>query len=198
MFNRMRIAIVLYAVLSAQNSFAGFDEGVVAYSKSDYANAAREFRPLAEKGHAEAQYNLGFMYANGQGVPQNHAEAAKWYRLAAQQGDAEAQGNLALMYAYGQGVSQNNIEAVRLYRLAAQQGNAPAQYNLAFMYAKGQGVSQDLVRSYLWLNFAVAQRRDAKWIANRNIVASKMTPNQIAEAQKMERDCAARKLKGCD
>ena len=59
-----------------------------AYGNGDYATALRLYRPLADKGNAEAQYNLGFMYDKGQGVPQEYAVAVKWYRLAADQGNA--------------------------------------------------------------------------------------------------------------
>ena len=62
-------------------------------------------RVRAEAGDAEAQYALGVMYANGQGVPQDDTEAGRWYRLAADQGLAEAQYNLGVMYANGNGTS---------------------------------------------------------------------------------------------
>ncbi|MCH8098520.1 MAG: sel1 repeat family protein [Proteobacteria bacterium] len=65
-------------------AWAGVDEGVVAYNRGDYATALREWRPLAEQGDAEAQFNLGLMYYKGRGVPQDYAEAVKWYRLAAE------------------------------------------------------------------------------------------------------------------
>ena len=58
----------------------------------------------AEQGNADAQYNLGVMYDNGRGVPQDDKTAVKWYRLAAEQGDASAQSNLGVMYGTGQGV----------------------------------------------------------------------------------------------
>ncbi len=64
-------------------AWAGFDEGVAAHERGDYATALREFRSLAEQGHAGAQYNLGFMYSSGQGVPQDYAKAHMWYNLAA-------------------------------------------------------------------------------------------------------------------
>ena len=68
-------------------------------------------RLAAEQGDADAQYNLGTMYATGQGLSQNNAEAARWYRLAAEQGDANAQRNL--MYLEGrQDFPQGNTEAV--------------------------------------------------------------------------------------
>ena len=61
-------------------------------------------RHAAEQGDADAQYNLGVAYDNGEGVPQDHAEAARWYRLAAEQGNASAQFNLGVAYENGEGV----------------------------------------------------------------------------------------------
>ena len=81
----------------------------------------------ANQGHAGAQYNLGVMYEQGQGVAQNNVEAVRWYRKAADQGHAQAQFNLGCMYAEGQGVAQSDVEAVRWYRKAADQGYAQAQ-----------------------------------------------------------------------
>ena len=65
--------------------------------------------PIAEQGYAPAQYNLGIMYDNGYGVPQDYAEAMKWYRLAAEQGHTDAQYNLGLMYDNGRGVPQDYL-----------------------------------------------------------------------------------------
>ena len=63
-----------------------YQKGLVAYGLEDYDAAMREWRPLAEQGHADSQEWIGFLYFYGEGVPQNYAEAAKWYRLAAEQG----------------------------------------------------------------------------------------------------------------
>ncbi len=70
---------VLLVVLAAP-AWAGWDEGIAAYERGDYATALRELRPLAEQGHAPAQNILGVMYTEGQGVPQDDAEAAKLFR----------------------------------------------------------------------------------------------------------------------
>ena len=78
------------------------------------------------QGDARAQYNLGVMYGNGQGVAQNYAEALKWYKLAAAQGDARAQFNLALMYDKGQGVAQNYVKAHMWFNLVAVSGDNDA------------------------------------------------------------------------
>ncbi len=88
-------------------AWAGWDEGVAAYNRGDYATALREWRPLAKQGDAGAQIFLGFMYRKGRGVPQDYAEAVKWYRKAAEQGHARAQSNLGFMYEHGLGVTQD-------------------------------------------------------------------------------------------
>ena len=80
----------------------------------------------ANQGDVEAQYNLGLMYENGQGVLQDYKEAIKWYKKSAEQGDKHAQSNLGRMYRYGWGVSRDYKETVRWYRLAAEQGLAKA------------------------------------------------------------------------
>ena len=79
----VRILLLLLALASplsmAGGAVAGpFEDAQAAHGRSDYATALRLWRPLADQGNAEAQYALGFMYARGQGVPQNNAEAAKW------------------------------------------------------------------------------------------------------------------------
>ena len=83
--------------------------------------ASEQLRLDAQQGDATAQFNLGWMYAKGEGVPQDDREAAQWFRLAADQGHATAQFNLGVMYANGQGVPQDYQEAAQWYRLAADQ-----------------------------------------------------------------------------
>ena len=87
-------------------------------------------RQAAEQGDAEAQYNLGFMYAEGRGVSKDEAEAVRWYRLGADQGFTVAQLELGLMLMLmsdaGEGVSKDEPELVRWYRLGADQGFAVA------------------------------------------------------------------------
>ena len=87
-------------------------------------------RKQAQAGDASAQNNLGVMYEDGTGVPQDDTQAVAWYRKAADQGDASAQYNLGLMYANGTGVPQDDTQAVAWTRKAADQGNASAQANL--------------------------------------------------------------------
>jgi len=174
-----------------------FEDGVAAYRRQDYATALAKWRTAAQQGDADSQANLGVLYSKGQGVAQDYKEAVRLYKLAAQQGNATGQSNLGFMYDEGKGVAQDYVEAVRWYKLAAAQGNAKAQTNLGVSYGKGQGVAQDFITAHMWLNLA-AVGGDVHAVKNRDIIAARMTPQQIAEAQKLARECKARNLKNCD
>ncbi len=78
--------VVMTLALSGFARAGTFEDGVAAYAVDDYATALRLWRPLAERGDAEAQHNLGLMHAEGQGVPQDYVKALIWFRLAAEQG----------------------------------------------------------------------------------------------------------------
>ena len=111
-------------------------------------------------------------------------------RARAEQGDASAQHNLGVMHDYGQGVPQDDAEAARWYRLAADQGLALAQVNLGVRYENGRGVPQDYIEAHMWFNLAVAQSSGKdrnRWVRSRDIIAAKMTAEQIAEAQRRAR-----------
>ncbi len=190
---RVIMCLALFAGLPA---FADFQKGWDAYEKSDYATALREWRPLAEQGSASAQYNLGVIYENGQGVPQNYKQAIKWYLLSAKQGDVGAQFNVGNMYNDGQGVPQDGRQAVKWLTLAAENRHAQAQYNLAVLYYKGDGVPQDYVRVHLWFNLAASNGLE-KGAESRDDIAKSMTTEQIAEAQKRASECFAKDYKGC-
>ena len=100
------------------------EDADAAYERKDYATAIKLWRPLAEQGYPNVQYNIGLMYNNGYGVIQDYKEAVKWYRLAAEQGFADAQSNLGLMYGKGQGVLQDYTRAHMWFNLASSAGSA--------------------------------------------------------------------------
>ncbi len=101
-------------------AWADFLVGYLAYIRGDYATAVSEWRPLAEQGHAGAQYRHFLMsYNKGQGVPQDYVQAVKWYRKAAEQGYADAQYMLGVMYDTGRGVPLDYAQAHMWYDLAA-------------------------------------------------------------------------------
>lgn len=122
-----------------------------AYRRGDYETVLRISRPLAEEGKPDAQFMLGFLYAEGRGVPKDAAEAVKWYRR------------------------------------SAETGAAYAQHNLALMYAKGEGVPRDLVEAYMWCELASAQG-GPDVIKSRDLLATILTPEQVAEAQRRARE----------
>ncbi len=101
------------------------------------------------------------------------------------------------MYGKGLGVPQDFAEAVKWYHKAAEQGYAKAQNNLGFMYKNGLGVPRDYVQAYIWLNIAASsfppgENRDAV-VKGRDIIAERMTPAQLSEAQKLAREWKPKK-----
>jgi hypothetical protein len=193
-----RLFLTLFTMLMAGVAWAGPKEDTkAAYERKDYKLVVKIVNPLAIEGEAWAQIWLADAYIFGQGVVQDYAEAAKWYRLAAEQGNASAQNSLAFMYDTGKGVKKDNVEAVKWYRLAAEQGDASAQSNLGTMYANGHGVVQDYVKAYSWYHLSTVNG-DTSAVKNRDYVAKRMTAQQIADAQKLARDCQARQFKECD
>ncbi len=149
------LAVFAFALCLSTQVLAGpYEDGDAAYEKGDYATALQLYRPLAEQGHMLAQFSLGYMYANGEGLPRDFAEAVRWYRKAADQGNAAAMVNLGLKYEQGQGVPQDNVQAYMWYALsAAAYGNVP-------------------------------QSRD-RALKNRDLIAQRMSPGQVAQAQKL-------------
>ena len=111
--------VLLVSVVVGSPGWAGADEAMQAYDRGDYATAFREWLPRAQQGIVEAQYNLGLLYAQGQGVPQDDSQAIQWFRRAADQGYAPAQYSLGVMYTEGRGVSQSGAEAYFWFTLAA-------------------------------------------------------------------------------
>lgn len=152
-------------MLSVGTVWAGpLEDATAANKRGDYATAKKTFQSLAAQGNAEAQNNLGELYAKGQGVPQDYSQARQWYEK------------------------------------AAAKGHALAQNNIAELYYAGLGVPQDYVRAYLWVSLAaVHMKGDEQKQAeeNREDVARRMTPEQIAEAKRLTQQCMERKFKGC-
>ncbi|MEP6828315.1 MAG: tetratricopeptide repeat protein [Aestuariivirga sp.] len=108
------------------------------------------------------------------------------FKPLAEQGDVVAQFSVGWLYEHGRGTSQNYAEAAKWYQLAANQNDILAQLRLARLYYEGNGVPQDYVLSHMWFNVAAAQGNI--WSeSERDRIAKLMTPNQIAEAQRLAR-----------
>ena len=110
----------------------------------------------AAQGDADAQHNLGVMYALGQGVARDYGEAMTWYLKAAEQGDAQAQSNIGFMYNEAQGVARDYVQACMWLKLAAKQDHEEAKDDLAETEAK---LTADQI--------AEAERLVAAWLAKR-------------------------------
>jgi TPR repeat protein len=138
------------------------EDGHTAFDAKHYKQAYTLWKPLAEHGNADAQYNLGLLYMNGLGVEKNDRMALKWFIRAGQQGLADAQYNAGVMFYLGKGVYPSYITAVKWWQLAANKDHANAENNLAVMYAYGYGVKKEPARAIkLWTAAAKQGHPDA-------------------------------------
>jgi TPR repeat protein len=131
-----------------------FMRGIKAKLSGDYTAAFAIFRQLAEHDDSDAQAELGWMYAHGEGVLQNYGNAAYWLRKAAKQENAIAQSNLGMLYVKGRGVPQSDAEAVYWFTKAAKGGYALAAANLGLSYYSGEGVPKNYAKAMYWLRRA--------------------------------------------
>ena len=158
MKRRILAGVVLIVMLTGGAVAGPYEEGINATLSGDFGAAVKWYTLAAEQGHAKAQFSLGLMYEAGRVVPQDFAVAVKWYTL------------------------------------AAEQGHPRAQSYLGRMYAEGEGVPVDYVRAYMWLNLSVPgfswpQEAESDITAQyRDRVAAKLSPDQLAEAQKLARE----------
>src|SRR5689334_1243284 len=147
------VAAVLAALLSAPLSAQSVKAGIDAWQRADYEGAVAIWRPLAEKGDADAQFNLGQAYRLGRGVPINLALAKGWFERAATNGHLDAQTTLGLL------LFQNGDQAAGLkwLRQAAEQGEPRAQLVYGTALYNGDGVSQDRTLGYAYVSRAAGQ-----------------------------------------
>lgn len=158
----------------------------------DRKEAMKWWLLAAEQGYPLAQYYLGAMYDEGEGVPRNIKEAAKWYVLAAKQGNSLAQFKVGLSLDR----PGDYNEAVKWYLLSAKQGYQPAQQNLGVKYAKGQGVPPDYGKAYMWLSIAASNGdNDAK--RNLASVSRNLSAEELHRAQEKATKCFSSNYKNC-
>lgn len=136
----------------------------------------------AERGEAQAQYQLGLNYRDGQLGARDPASAYAWLQRAADQGHTEAQYVLGTMHLIGQGALQSFPSAFEWFERAAQQNHAEAQFQLGKMYRRGNGVPVNLRKAYVWFNLAAAQGHELAGDARDNLLSS-MTSDEVKAAQ---------------
>ena len=149
---RILIVFLLSVVYVVVPAWADFQAGMDAKNRGDFAKALREWRPLAEQGDARAQFYLGMLYENGDGVSEDFGKAREWYQKSAAQGDANAQFYLGLMSAFGRGGSLDLVQAHMWYSLAAGNGHARAALH-----------RNDLAKEMKPAQITEAQKRMKEW-----------------------------------
>ena len=115
--------LVLTLAITVNATGADFAVGLAAYQQGDFVKAAKEWRDLADQGDSSAQFNLGLLYYDGKGVPQDYTEAANWFRRAAEQDYEKAEHNLGAMYGSGKGVKRDYIQAYKWLNICAGKGD---------------------------------------------------------------------------
>lgn len=155
--------------------------------RAEYEAKAKELRKSAEAGDASARNELGLLYYEGKGVPQDYRRAKEWFEEAAKQGNAAAQINIGTLYLHGEGAPRSGQMALFWFSRAADQRNALAFAKLGMMYAEGRGVVQDFIKAHMWYNLSAAQGENRSAVA-RDALAKQMTTAQIAEAQRLAQE----------
>jgi TPR repeat protein len=130
------------------------------------------FQTGADRGDAISMFNLGLLYADGQGVTQDYVRAREWYEKAAEKGFPRAMGNLGLLYQNGLGVAQDYAKAREWYEKAAAKGDANAMFSLGGLYESGAGVAQDYAKAREWYEKG-ADKGEAEAMTNLGVLYEK-------------------------
>ncbi len=153
------LVLLLWLALQAPGGAQAeaLDAARAAYQRGDYDLALQSLRPAAEHGDAAAQFLLGILYYNGQGVERDLAASTRWYLAAARQGHAAAQFNLGNAYRFGRGVAQDLGQALRWWEAAARLGLANASHNLAVHYLQAPRTPAEQALGLAWLRHAAVR-----------------------------------------
>lgn len=151
-------------------------EGNRFYEKGDYNSAICWYEKAANKGYAEAQFELGFLYYFNL---KDFIKAAHWFEMAAQQGYIYAQMYLGYMFCDGEGVEKNGEKGIAWLKKAAEQGNSTAQYGLGVIYMTGKGIDPDYKLARYWMEKAADN-------GNEDAVQN-LKDNAIEEVEKLDK-----------
>jgi hypothetical protein len=147
------VVAVAAAMLSAPASAQSVKAGIEAWQRADYSAAVAIWRPLAERGDADAQFNLGQAYRLGRGVPINLGSAKSWFERAAASGHLDAETTLGLL------LFQNGEQAdgLKWLKMAAEQGEPRAQLVYGTALYNGDGITQDRLLGYAYVSRSAVQ-----------------------------------------
>lgn len=151
------VLFLLITSLSTPSLADEYNDALSASKRGDFSTSFKLLKPLAEKGDARAQGELGALYLSGRGAPKDPKEGLRWTKEAANKGLATAQYNYGVMYLDGQVAPQNFAEAMKWLLAAAGQGVPAAQAGVAAMFYEGHGVPQSYEEAAKWMQLAAAQ-----------------------------------------
>jgi TPR repeat protein len=137
-----------------------YQAGRIASFQKDYLRARQLYEKAAGMGYPASYFNIGFLYAQGNGVPKDYTEARRWYEKAVAANDPAAMSAIGNLYEKGNGVSKDYVEARRWYERGAAAGSPIAMANLGRLYRDGNGVTRDFIEARKWLERA-AEANDA-------------------------------------
>lgn len=186
---RLLLAAALVAAKPADGR-ADLSRGMELFSKGRFEEAARELEGPAAAGEPAALYVLGILYRDGIVETPEGVDPVALIARAGEAGYLPAQTELARMYQTGDGVAQDFAKMMIWYRRAAEQGDVGAQLLVADGYAYGLGVPEDPVEAYMWYEIAI-RYWGALAVAARDVLAERMTKEQIAEAVRRAADWLA-------
>jgi len=194
---QLKIAAMLATALSLTWGSVSYADdlvdGITAFKSEDYAKAYRILSAVSKNGDRRALFYLGRMLMWGKGVHMNKNKGWKLVRRSALEGFAEAQDAIGIKYE----AEKDFTNAAKWYRMAAEQGFAPGQFRLGWLYEDGEGVLKSYVYAHMWYNIAQAGGIKMGRVF-RDSLEKKMTAAQIAEAQRLARECVRKKFKGCE
>lgn len=126
----LRLIASLTSLLLTTAVWAGFDEGMSAYTSGDFDTAYSQFSIMANKGDTESKYMLGMLYEEGQGVPKDDVQAAYWYARAAEKGFVDAYFALGQLFVHRKGDRQDRMAAHHWFSLAKEYGHRLADQEM--------------------------------------------------------------------
>jgi len=164
---------------------------MAAFKRGDYTAAFREWKVAADKGQAEAEYDLGLLYAKGLGVKRDLQVAQQWYEAAALQGNAQAEYSLGQMYAQGWGIPANDASALRWMEMARGSTGATPE-DLGWLPIEGYGTATDFDKAAYWYRLAADQGHpEAQFDLARLYSDGKGVPKDQTQAFKLVQMSAA-------
>lgn len=187
---------IIFSVLFGSKAEADTRKGITAYQRGDYERALQELEKAAQKGDAQAYYNLGIFYREGKATPPDLKRSFEMYKRGAEKGSVLAAFNLGQAYRKGEGVAVDYAEAARWYEFAAKRSDYRAGNELGILYVEGKGVRADKIEGFAWMFTGTHMDiMDDKALANAMQLARTMSKEELDQAQERGKSYYQRYIK---